>query len=268
MHRYHVHRTLIQLQLALVLAALVSTVLGFSRSPSSLSGKEPINGAFSGRYAFDVDHEGVISTTRLREDEVQVGGPTSNRHRRRPSKSSVAYFETRFQELLEYRNVHGHTRVPKREGQLGDWVNKLRQRKDQLHEKRIEQLNEIEFCWDASDDKRRRLQNQWWKQLESLRKTQTEAEQKSSILVYDNLAGSQKAWLRRQRIVYIDSSYKPCEKLNEEQIQALNRMDRNWWKTARERKWDAQYSALRDFKRKYGHCNVSSACKDKKLFNW
>jgi hypothetical protein len=32
-------------------------------------------------------------------------------------------WETRFQELIDFRNVHGHTRVPRSSGTLGNWVN-------------------------------------------------------------------------------------------------------------------------------------------------
>jgi len=246
------------------------------------------------RWAFDGEREEIFSTVH-QEEEDQANASiilTSSRRHRTPSESSVASFETRFQELLKYREIHGHTRVPKREGRLGSWVNKLRQRKDRLNEQRLERLNEIGFCWDASDDKRRKLQPQWWRQLESLRKTQetlscrtaksratkmasidtgslhTVPKNQSLLLSFDNLSSSQKTWLRRQRIVYIDSGYKPSEKLDDEQIQALNAIDRNWWISARERKWNAQYSVLKDFKTKHGHCNVTSAHKDKKLFNW
>lgn len=217
----------------------------------------------------------------------------SGGRKRKASAASIASFENRFRELLEFKAIHGHTKVPRRHGKLGDWVNKLRQRKDRLDGQRLERLNAIGFCWDASGDKRSKARAKWWERLESLRNIEqqnllrmTEAgskslapvdesssplggtNQESSVLVFGNLTSSQLKWLRRQRIEYIESGGKPSPKLDETQVQALNEIDPNWWQTTRERKWDAQYFALKDFKAKHGHCNVASAHEDKKLFHW
>jgi len=244
-------------------------------------------------YTVDADREQIVSTVHRAEAAANsASASASGRRKRRPSAAASANFENRFRELLEFREINGHTRVPRRHGQLGDWVNKLRQRKYQLDEQRLDRLNEIGFCWDASDDKRRKEREKWWERLESLSKSQQQnvyrqaeagsekftpvdassslgvIHQQSSVLSIDILTGPQKKWLRRQRIEYIDSGRKPSPKLEEKQIQALNEIDPNWWQTARERKWDAQYIALTDFQAKHGHCNVTNAHKDKKLFNW
>ena len=270
MHRRKVYRSYLhRTPLPLILSAILFSdhlALGLS---SLLDRRGSIDCSNLRRWASDGQREEILSAVHQGEEAHADASTilTSSRRHRKPSESSVASFETRFQELLKYREMHGHTRVPKREGRLGSWVNKLRQRKDRLHEQRLERLNEIGFCWDASDDKRRKLQPQWWRQLESLRKTQetlscqtaksratkmacintgalnTVPYQQSLLLSLDNLSSSQKTWLRRQRIVYIDSGYKPSQKLDEEQIQALNAIDRNWWisvSKALRHKWTAE----------------------------
>lgn len=206
------------------------------------------------------------------ENVVGVGtiGPPSNgvpfRRRRKISAAASENFERRFLELLAFKESHGHTRVPRRQGKLGDWVNKLRQRKDRLDEQRLGRLNEIGFCWDASDDKLRKEKERWWERLESLRIHQGQIQ--SSVLLHDGLTNSEKKWLRRQQLQYFDSDRKPSLRLDKSQIQALKSIDPNWWQTARERNWDIQYSALKDFRSRHGHTKVTSTYKDKKLFNW
>jgi hypothetical protein len=221
------------------LAIAFSPLDNIGRS-SDLLGRSTIGGRISCLYAVQTVREELVS---------------SGRRTRRPSAAASANFENRYRELLEFKEIHGHTRVPRRHGKLGDWVNKLRQRKDRLEEQRLDRLNEIGFCWDASDDKHRKEREKWWERLESFRQIPQQnlhrmakagseiaapvdassshggIHQQSSVLSLDNLTNSQTKWLRRQQIEYIDSCGKPSPKLDEMQIQALNEIDPNWWQT-------------------------------------
>lgn len=245
-------------------------------SPSGCTVRSPAGARGSCWYAVETDQEDLVSpfprTEKAMGGDADADSPAfvSYRRKRKISAAASENFEIRFLELLEFKETHGHTRVPRRHGKLGDWVNKLRQRKDRLDEQRLGRLNEIDFCWDASDDKRRKEKEKWWDRLESLRKIQPlgVASRQSPVLTSDNLTNSEKKWLRRQQIQYTDSGRKPSLKLDETQIQALNKIDPKWWQSPTERNWNAQYSALRAFRAKHGHTNVTSAHKDKKLFNW
>lgn len=219
----------------------------------------PVGGRSSCWYAVDSDRQELVSTVSRTEKPADANGAAdaalvgSGRRKRRLSAAASANFENRFQELLEFKKVHGHTRVPRRNGKLGDWVNKLRQRKDRLDEQRLVRLDEIGFCWDASDDRRRKELARWWERLELFREIQQQQQQtirqtketpvdtplspsvasrhqQSSVLSFDALTDSQKKWLRRQRIEYVNSDRKPSPRLDETQIQALNEIDPNWWK--------------------------------------
>ena len=59
-------------------------------------------------------------------------------------------WETRFQELVEYKRVHGHCNAPRgytANQQLGNWVRKQRTKKETMSENRRNQLNSIGFVW-------------------------------------------------------------------------------------------------------------------------
>ena len=56
-----------------------------------------------------------------------------------------AAFDEKFQRLKAYRKDHGHCNV--KEGDLGRWVDKLRERKDTLSDDQVERLEELGFKW-------------------------------------------------------------------------------------------------------------------------
>ena len=56
----------------------------------------------------------------------------------------------RFQQLVEYKRVHGHCNVPqdyKANPQLGNWVKRQRPNKETTSENKRNQLNSIGFVW-------------------------------------------------------------------------------------------------------------------------
>mmetsp|Transcript_42954 Transcript_42954/g.77248 ORF Transcript_42954/g.77248 Transcript_42954/m.77248 type:complete len:94 (-) Transcript_42954:310-591(-) len=67
-------------------------------------------------------------------------------------------WEERFQELLEFKKVHGHTVVPQLSGPLGGWVRmqRIAYKKFKAGEKstmtveKALKLTEVGFCFDAS----------------------------------------------------------------------------------------------------------------------
>jgi len=62
-------------------------------------------------------------------------------------------FEERLEQLLKFKEIHQHTRVSLNSGPLGDWVSNMRIRRKQgmLREEYVKKLEEIGFCWDASE---------------------------------------------------------------------------------------------------------------------
>jgi hypothetical protein len=70
-----------------------------------------------------------------------------------------AAWEQKFAELLTYKEINGHCKVPVKESdnpQLGSWVDRQRtfRKKDKLSEDRIQRLDEIGFVWELKSGKR------------------------------------------------------------------------------------------------------------------
>ncbi|EJK55438.1 hypothetical protein THAOC_24831, partial [Thalassiosira oceanica] len=63
-------------------------------------------------------------------------------------------WETRFGELEQYRNEHGHCNVPKGQGELGRWVQHQRYvfKRGRLDQTRIDRLRSIDFEWSLYGD--------------------------------------------------------------------------------------------------------------------
>ena len=66
-------------------------------------------------------------------------------------------WDERFDELIQFKNAHGHTLVPQSVTGLGEWVHKhkkLKQGKPSpLSLERTLKLIDIDFCFDASGEK-------------------------------------------------------------------------------------------------------------------
>jgi hypothetical protein len=160
---------------------------------------------------------------------------------------------------VEFKAVHGHTRVPKRyNGGLGVWVDHQRQRRDRQDEERIRLLEAIGFCWDASEDKSDKERQQWWKRFREIQDDESQIKTTSASSFLESLSASQAEWLRRQRnefIEYYVLGYSSSCRLDESQIQALNELDPSWWKTSRERQWDARCQELLEYRNEHGKVN-------------
>ena len=75
--------------------------------------------------------------------------------------TNEAAWAARFQQLVDWKEAHGHTCVPIAYGELGMWCAKARQlkRKNKLSQERIEKLESIGFTWStASADWHERFQ--------------------------------------------------------------------------------------------------------------
>ena len=70
-------------------------------------------------------------------------------------KKSIRGWDDRFQELVDYKEEHGHTNVSQKEGSLGRWVSTQRRHyrflqedeQSQLNQARVDRLNQIGFEW-------------------------------------------------------------------------------------------------------------------------
>jgi hypothetical protein len=216
----------------------------------------------------------------------------------------------RFRQLQEFKDRHGHTSVPKRYKEnpsLGNWVNKQRQqyrnflsgaKPCSLTDRRIEQLKQVNFCWNATASSSSDLggnyvlvpsndtMEQWWVQFEELRGCFSAS--KGSIRADGFLVNFPRQiglslWLDRQRRAYRDSRSIPSETnrgeklstmddtevLSKEQVNALSSIDPSWWMTRRQWQWECRLRELHDYARRHGHCCVPiSFTENKLLAHW
>jgi superfamily II DNA or RNA helicase len=162
-------------------------------------------------------------------------------------------------QLKRYKEIYGDLNVPQSfkfdTGRLGGWVSDIRQRQTVLSEQRIQQLDELDFIWDAIDFK-------WKKAISSLQKfiNQTGHTDVPTNYILDGFPLGQWVNARRNNL---KESTTPA-RLNE-----LNQLGFIW--DAVEYRWDEnlkKYSQLIDGDRRY-HIRVSEVNKiDKNLAGW
>jgi Helicase associated domain len=189
----------------------------------------------------------------------------------------------RYNELVEFHTTYGHAIVPKRykdNPTLGNWVNKQRQhyrnymqleRPCSLTKKRIDLLNQLQFCWDASICSK--LNNKclvssanndvWWKQYNMLKSiihspsSVSENNHDDNIFHgpinyvhrYNSILGN---WIDKQRELYSNNqTVFSCEK-----VEALQQLDHYWYMTPRDYLWEKRFLQLQEYKSNNGDCCV------------
>lgn len=99
--------------------------------------------------------QGVLGAWAAKQRQLHAKGKLSSERYERLSELSFVWdtpandWNKQFNNLVNWKNLHGHTRVPFNDGILGWWVNTQRQaqRKNKLLETRRERLDNIDFCW-------------------------------------------------------------------------------------------------------------------------
>ena len=157
-------------------------------------------------------------------------------------------WETRFNELVQYKAKHGDCNIPRRQGQLGDWVSKQRiaYRDDKLEQDRIDRLNGIGFDWAPLRGSART--RPWETRFNELVKYKA----KRGGCNVPRRQGPLGRWVHHQR-----ESYKK-NRLSKDSIDRLNGIGFDW-KCARTSSWEIQFNELINYKAKHGDCNVLSS---------
>ena len=196
-------------------------------------------------------------------------------------------WKDRVYELLEFREVHGHTRVPKRypaNPSLGNWVNKQRQmyrkyvaneRPCSLTAEQIQVLNDVGFCWDPPKSREvSTYENAWWKRLEEFRRsshddiTSSHTTNEEENIQIKTPSSSLLPWIRQQRREYTRYLCGESSKLDASRIEALNDVNPDWWKSAHQIQWETRCQELIAYKEQYGDCCVPITYGNRKLAHW
>jgi len=162
-----------------------------------------------------------------------------------PSQAFENIWEEMFETLIEYKNVHGHCNVPQKWREnpiLGHWVSRQRaaKKEGQLEQKRIEKLNSIGFVWD--------VKNASWEEMFA------QLVEYKTVHGHCNVPNKYPQNPELGRWVAVQRTSKKNGTLSGEYIERLDKIGFVW--KALETSWEEMFSALVEYKNKYGHCNV------------
>ncbi|ABM69340.1 DEAD/DEAH box helicase [Prochlorococcus marinus] len=137
--------------------------------------------------------------------------------------------------LLDFKEKHGHTKVPSKEPILGTWVNRMRTRKHKLSQEKIKKLNDMGFIWDI-------LSYEWNEKITLLKKFK-EKHGHTKVPQKEPIFGLWVSTLRRRK-----------NDLPSERIQELDDIGFIWDILSYE--WNEKITLLKKFKEKHGHTKV------------
>jgi superfamily II DNA or RNA helicase len=171
----------------------------------------------------------------------------------------------RYQELLDFRKIHGHCNVPYQSNDfpvLARWISTQRSKRSEgLLSKNYERLlADIGFEWVilASEN----AETVWLKRFEELQSFKKQHGHCDVPARYkENRALG--AWLTDQR------SSKRKGTLSRDQEEKLNNLGVSWGKQEKQNTWEDRFKDLLIFRDQFGHCNVPRHFKaDIGLANW
>lgn len=176
-------------------------------------------------------------------------------------------WEERFQELLNFKQLYGHTLVPRSQGALGEWVKQQRsfykQRSKRLTLERIDKLNRIGFVWGVrhknhqarialleSDDV------EWELQLHQFRLFM----QTNGMMVTEAEKSTLADWVHHQLVLYYSEPMEISLDRVDRLLQAgldlsmtMSVVDDNG---SGNDEWDGNFQLLLEYQRQHGHCCV------------
>jgi hypothetical protein len=153
-------------------------------------------------------------------------------------------WDERLGRLIGFKEREGHCRVPARHIEngfnLGIWVNNHRSQKNTLPIDRINRLNQLGFVWDY-------LNEIWEKMFSTLVAYKNREGHVNILRDYSEDGLNLGIWIANQR--------RTKDKLSADKIERLDELGFIWNRL--DDKWEEGFSALKNFKEREGHINVS-----------
>jgi len=163
----------------------------------------------------------------------------------------------RYNELVQFQKVHGHTDVPQKNSPLGPWVARQRYFYRQLQHvnnsssaadnplhcnpTRIQALNKINFCWDPNVLK----WNQRYEELQHFQHKYGHCDVPLRHINHRQLA----VWVNNQRLQYKSNT------LSKERIDRLQQLKFSWVSSSTEQ-WYERYEELCEHQKRHGNTLV------------
>jgi superfamily II DNA or RNA helicase len=155
-----------------------------------------------------------------------------------------ADWEEAFSYLKAYKEREGHCRVPSNHTEnsfrLGEWVRRIRWRKDTLSEERRKRLDELGFVWDALEA--------YWEEGFSYLKAYKEREGHCCVPATHTENGfGLGGWVNKQR-------WRKGARWSEQRRKRFDELGFVW--DTLEAAWEEGFSYLKAYKEREGHCRV------------
>ena len=204
------------------------------------------------------EDEEDLMTSGKEEDNLESDDDenVTTRKKRGGARYNHAVWEEKFQLLIEYKNEHGTTRVPKSHPALGTWVmdQRARYKRGYLIQYRRERLNSIGFEWNV-------LTMSWmemYNQLLCYKRQHNGSTNVPKVFVENKALGR---WVQHQREMYSK------KKLPQDRIELLESIGFIW--DTHHAHWMEMYKKLVAYEKKYGSTCVPQRWKeDPKLGRW
>jgi hypothetical protein len=200
--------------------------------------------------------ERVVALDRIGFEWILGKGSMQASHEKHGiSPTAAQIWETRFQELQQYKQAHGNCLVPQRfkeNPKLADWVSEQRMayNRGQLDAERTRRLDELGFDWDPNSTH----WEKYYRQLMEFKKEygHTNVPQRSGK--YRELG----TWVRNQRAA---KRYKrPIMAERAKRLDEIGFM----WTLVETVSWKDMFASLVEFKKVHGHCNVPQKSREHK----
>lgn len=213
------------------------------------------------RKTGDLKPERMVALDRIGFEWILGKGTVQASHEKRGITPTAAQiWETKFQELQQYKQAHGNCLVPqswKGNRRLADWVSEQRvaNNKGLLDTERYRRLEELGFDWDPNN-------NHWEKYFRQL----VEFKQEHGHTNVPQRSGKYAAlgtWVRNQRAA---KRYK--RPIMAERAKRLDEIG-FVWVLVEPMAWEKMFAALVEYKKVHNHCNVpQKAGEYKRLGKW
>ena len=167
----------------------------------------------------------------------------------------------RLQQLLEFKESHGHCLVPlryKKIPALGRWVNRQREKrnKDTLSDERIMLLDNIGFCWNQNSSP---PSVAWETRLQQLSDFQKEHGHCNVPQNYSRVSGLG-GWVNRQRTA------RAKDALADDRIEKLEKLGFSW--NMKNDAWEIRFHQLLHYKMEHGNADVPHSYVNPELSKW
>lgn len=166
------------------------------------------------------------------------------------SKFELNWLE-KYEALKQYKKRYGNCNVPQHWAEnrsLGAWVIRQRAYRKYMHPERVEKLNNLGFIWD--------LYEYWWNQKYEELKTFKMFYGHCKVPKLQGKYMQLAEWVSKQRIDY----HQKHQRLHEEKIRKLEQIGFYWGVI--NTPWQKRLSELKEFKSRFGHCNVPQLWKE------